>query len=334
LFVMPHVKGSRCTARKNFEAAKKIHVYLNGDTHCAARSFTVPKILEKTQEPLAMQGLQEMLTEKFKYQFPNAVRHIVTPSKGTRIKRISDLENDKHYVACHKRNLIRLDYNSIGDINGQKIPNRGRQIHTTWSVLRRDSQIFSKPREHWNQYAHHYKNSDGVRALYDDKKPRKVVHIYGNGDPVNSIKILLSGRLAENEKETFKQILNLISDRIGATLPCTRSAMAARKLYDLSGNRIKKASQIEDGKSYIVCGDQKLKRLNYGDTEEFQPVWRGTLSPGRTTDGRIKMYEQEITSPKKLNVKLPKVNIKDVKYSARINEIRESSANASSKSTD
>lgn len=273
-----------------------------------------------------MQGFQGMLTKKLKdqFQFREAIRYIMTPYGGTRIKKISDLEDGAHYVACHKDKLIRVDYDRIGEPDEDAKADKGRKIHTTWSVLRRDSQIFSKPREHWEPYTHHYKNSDGVRSHYVDKKPRKVVYIYGNGDPISKVKILLSGKLAKNEDGAFQLILNLISDRIGATLASTRSAMAARKLYDLSGNRIKKAAQIEDGKSYVVCGDQKLKRVNYGDAEEFQPAWKGNIKPRRTTDGRIKMYdeEEEEIQPKKPNIKLPKLHMKKVKYSARIMEAR------------
>lgn len=74
-----------------------------------------------------------------------------------------------------------------------------------------------------------------MTAQYSNVVTRKIIYIYGNGDPTKTTKILLCGRLAENDSEIFDRILNLISDRVGKTLAGTRTggATAARRLFDL-----------------------------------------------------------------------------------------------------
>jgi len=48
---------AKCIDENYRDPAKKINVYINGDDNFRARQFTIPKILEHTDEPKAMQGL-------------------------------------------------------------------------------------------------------------------------------------------------------------------------------------------------------------------------------------------------------------------------------------
>jgi len=315
------VRGSRCMDKENFRAAKSINVFLNGDPYTPARPITLPKRLESAKEPEAMQGLFAMMTKKLKekMQFREAIHHLLTPYGGTRVKTVKDLEDDADYVACHKNKLVRIDYDNIPTADKKYEGNR--TIHTTWSKLRADPEIFSDPISHSSPYAKHYNNDiTDPKPHYGDRKKRKVIHIYGNGDPISATKILLAGKLARDDSESFQLVLNYISDRVGKTLASTRSAMAARRLYSLDGKRITKASQITDGESYIVCGDQKLKRVPYGEADELQPVWKGSIKPPRTNDGRIKMNDPSLAdrpTTVKPKIKLPKLTKKKVDYSEK-----------------
>lgn len=317
------VPGSRCMDEDNFRPAKKINIFINGDKHNTARQLTLPKRVEATKEPQAMQGLFTMLTKKLqdKMQFRDAIHHLLTPYGGTRVTSVKGLKNDHDYVACNKNKLIRIDYEHVG--KSDTIPKSTRTVHTTWSQLRADPQIYAAPIKHCNQYAKQYiHNIREITTHYGDSKPRKVIYIYGNGDPVSSTKILLRGKLAGNDKDTFLLVLDYISTRVGQTLASTRSAMAARKLYTLKWKRIKKSSQIEEGQAYIVCGDQKLKRVPYGKVEEVQPAWKGAIKPPRTNDGRIKMIEMTSSehhakTTKVPTIQLPKLTKKKIEYSEK-----------------
>lgn len=273
-----------------------------------------------------MHGLFGMLTVKLreKMQFREAINHLLTPYGGTRVKKVADLKNDHDYVAAYKNKLIQVDYDSIGTNDEKK---NSRTIHTTWSKLRRDSQIFSKPLKHCKNFSRHYgKDINHAESHYHETKERKVIYIYGNGDPICAKKILLRGPLAKDNKETFQLILNFISERVGKTLASTRSAMAARRLYTLQGEKVTSASQVRNGQAYVVCGDQKLKRVPYGRAEEFQPAWKTGPKPPRTNDGRIIMYDEEPeekitkTKIKHPNIKLPKLTKRKVNFSTKFKD--------------
>lgn len=275
-----------------------------------------------------MQGLFSMLTTKLqdKMQFRDAIHHLLTPYGGTRVKTVKSLKDGNDYVACNKNKLIQIDYEHIGK-NGEP-PKASRTVDTTWSKLRVDPEIYSKPVKHCEQYAKHYNHDiSDLSSHYFDTKPRKVVYIYGNGDPVTATKILLRGKLAGDHEDAMQLVLDYISNRVGKTLSSTRSAMAARKLYTLDWKRIRKTSQIEQGQAYIVCGDQKLKRVPYGKVEEMQPAWKGAIKPPRTNDGRIKMIDSAHTEdhpkPTKVNIKLPKLKKRKVSHSNKFNSVHQ-----------
>jgi len=334
------INGSKCLNESNYRPAKKINVYVNGDNYCAARQFTIPKILENTKEPEAMQGLCSMLTTQLKEnrQFRDernyrdapseAVHYLLTPYGGTRVDSINALKPDHDYVACYKNKLIPIDYEQIGKMNNKPIR---RNIHTTWSKLRQNKDraeplMAPKPILHYQKFARHYKhNISELKAHYGDSKERKVIYIYGNGDPISSTRILLSGRLTQHDREGFQLVLNYISDKVGRTLAGTRSAgiMAARRIYNLQGKRVRNQSQIKDGESYVVCGAQPLKRVPYGQFEDIQPAWKSSFKPTRTNDGRIVMHEEPTSAPElrpkstKPTIILPKLPKKKIFYSEK-----------------
>jgi len=332
---------AKCIDENYRDPAKKINVYINGDDNFRARQFTIPKILEHTDEPKAMQGLCEMLTSKMKeigrhegrqfrdartYRDANseAIHHLLTPYGGTRVDSVKQLKMDKDYVACHKNKLIRIDYEQIG--KAPLRPKTGRHIHTTWSRLRQDPEMYSAPIRHQLHYAQHYNhNINDEKPKYSKVKERKVIHIYGNGDPISATRILLSDRLVRHDPTAFQLVLDTISERVGRTLNSTRTAsvFGARRLFTLGGKRVTSQSDIIDGQSYVMCDNRPFRRMSYG-AYGLNPAWRRTIKPERTRDGRIVGFgdgnSPKVERPKSVRnpyVVLPKLKQKKVYYSEK-----------------
>lgn len=82
---------------------------------------------------------------------------------------------------------------------------------------------------------HYNHNINDEKPKYSKVKERKVIHIYGNGDPISATRILLSDRLVRHDPTAFQLVLDTISDRVGRTLNSTRTAsvFGARRLFTL-----------------------------------------------------------------------------------------------------
>ncbi|CBY18841.1 unnamed protein product [Oikopleura dioica] len=317
--VVKHVEGSKCLSNTNFTAARKINIFVNGDCHSPAKQFIIPKNAKKASEPEGINGFLSYLTNSLreKFQFRESIYHLLTPYGGTRVNTLSELKDGGEYVACHRNRLIKIDYDSIGRKDSIKARQRG--IHTTWSKLRKDSQMFSEPARHWQKFSKYYnKQASELKSHYIEDKKIKTITIFCNGNTVESTKILLTGKLAEPGEESFRLVLNYISEKVGTKLASTRSAMAARRLYTLKGRRLKNAGNIKNNGCYIVCGDQKLKAGQYGKDIDLQAPWQRAIKPVRTTSGAIKQIsEKDYERPlkKRMSVHLPKIQQKRTQYS-------------------
>jgi len=305
------VPGSKCLDDKNFEAAKKINVFINGDEHTPARQFTVPKSFGNAEGSQGMKALLGMITKALRSEmhFNRPINYLITPYEAKTIKKVSELEEDASYVACHKNRLIQIDYDMIPKKDFKTKNGKKRFIHTTWSKLRADSQIFSEPLTHAQKYQKHYsKELSEIDPKFEDTAPVKVITVYRNGDPSSATKILLTGKMVTENSEAFSLILNHISTKLSKAFANTlrdTEALSVRRIYDLKGNQIKRAASIENGNSYIVCGSNKLKIMRYGKNQIAQPVWARTIRPERTISGRI-MFRDEMEDRPEFQSKIPR----------------------------
>ena len=124
-----------------------------------------------------------------------------------------------------------------------------RNIHTTYSKLRRDSEIYVKPVKHWDKAAEQYRKTPiDLRSHYKDSlsyyqtikestKPHiKTLYIFANGDTHRYYSVILRGKLANDGKdmECFQKILNQISTTVGRAQTRDRGSLAVRRLYNLN----------------------------------------------------------------------------------------------------
>ncbi|CAG5084980.1 Oidioi.mRNA.OKI2018_I69.PAR.g10786.t1.cds [Oikopleura dioica] len=301
---------ARCLEDRYYEAAKKIQVYVNGDQHKRPKLFTVPK--SKVKGPEAMEVFMTQMTDSLRNNFHlrSAIRHLFTPEGGTRIKKLEQLKDRGVYIASTKAKLEKADYSK--NHSPPKKP-RLRNIHTTYSKLRRDSEIYVKPVKHWDKAAEHYrKTPTDLRSHYKDSlsyyqtikestKPHiKTLYIFANGDTHRYYSVILRGKLASDEKDTecFQKILNQISTTVGRAQTRDRGSLAVRRLYNLDGKRVKTQRGLHDGMAYICVGDTKLKRLPYGSEHSMNPQWKSTIKPMRTTSGAISVMGDSPRTPR------------------------------------
>jgi len=334
--VRKYVPGSKCLDDKHFEAAKSINVFINGDEHSPSRQFTIPKRFENAEGSQGMKALLGMITKALRsdMHFNRPINYLITPYNAKTIKKVADLEEDGNYVACHKNRLIQIDYDMIPKKEFKPKQNKKRFIHTTWSKLRADSQIFSEPLTHAQKYQKHYsKELSEIDPKFEDTAPVKVITVYRNGDPSSATKVLLSGKMVGGDPEAFSLILNHISNKLSKAFANTlrdTEALSVRRIYDLKGNQIKRAGSISNGNSYIVCGSNKLKLMRYGTNPVTQPVWARTIRPERTISGRIMFrdemsdrpeFQSKIPRSKHPHIKLPKLKKKKVEMSDKYKAI-------------
>ena len=116
--------------------------------------------------------------------------------------------------------------------------------------------MFTEPARHWQKFSKYYNKQASVRfplknprplwifkelkSHYIEDKKIKTITIFCNGNTVETTKILLSGKiltpitsilqytlkgkLAEPGEDSFRLILNYISDKVGTKLASTRSS--------------------------------------------------------------------------------------------------------------
>lgn len=244
------------------------------------------------------------------FHLRSAIRHLFTPEGGTRVKKLDHLKDRGVYIASTKAKLEKADYSK-----NHKSPKKPklRNIHTTYSKLRRDSEIYVKPVKHWDKAAEQYrKTPTDLRSHYKDSlsyyqtikestKPHiKTLYIFANGDTHRYYSVILRGKLANDGKdmECFQKILNQISTTVGRAQTRDRGSLAVRRLYNLDGKRVKNQGALHDGMAYICVGDTKLKRLPYGSEHTMNPKWQSTIKPMRTTSGAISVMGDSPRTPR------------------------------------
>lgn len=84
-------------AEADTEAAKKIHIYSNGDKFFLGRRFII--------NPRHTRNYEAFLDQVTKSLNPNfgPVRVLRTPEHGRPVNDLNDLETGKSYVACNKK---------------------------------------------------------------------------------------------------------------------------------------------------------------------------------------------------------------------------------------
>merc|ERR1711962_1789942 len=84
---------------------------------------------------------------------------------------------------------------------------------------------------------------------------QKNVIVYANGNSRTPYKFLLKSPRSQNLDHILDDVVIKISKKTGA---------AIRHMYTTEGKKILNASQVEDGGTYIACGNEKFKQMAYG----------------------------------------------------------------------
>jgi hypothetical protein len=235
-----------------------------------------------------MEVFMTQMTDSLRNNFHlrSAIRHLFTPEGGTRVKKLDQIKDRGVYIASTKAKLEKADYSK-----NHKSPKKPklRNIHTTYSKLRRDSEIYVKPVKHWDKAAEQYrKTPTDLRSHYKDNlsyyqtikestKPHiKTLYIFANGDTHRYYSVILRGKLANDGKamECFQKILNQISTTVGRAQTRDRGSLAVRRLYNLDGKRVKNQSALHDGMAYICVGDpaNSVPRLSFAAGKDARAV--------------------------------------------------------------
>merc|ERR1711953_490609 len=84
---------------------------------------------------------------------------------------------------------------------------------------------------------------------------QKNVIVYANGNSRTPYKFLLKSPRSQNLDHILDDVAIKISKKTGA---------AIRHMYTTEGKKILNANQVEDGGTYVACGNEKFKQMAYG----------------------------------------------------------------------
>ncbi|CBY19704.1 unnamed protein product [Oikopleura dioica] len=112
----------------------------------------------------------------------------------------------------------------------------------------------------------------------------KNITVYANGNPRVNFRFLL--------KSPRSQHLDYILDDVAVKISA-KTGYAIRNLFAVSGEKIKEASEIRDGESYVAAGVEKFKRAAYGMSSATSQE-----RPGRVRSRPLKPLKAPVKSQK------------------------------------
>lgn len=230
--------------------AKTVTVYKNGDTHFAGR-----KVVLNNREIKSLDTLLDKFTKVVRY--PVAVRSIQTPTNGTRVIGLTDLENGREYVAVGPEGFKRVKYK---DIQNSRVPWASKGPAAAPPPLPgRSNKVYS------NVTARHKQVGE------EEARRNRIIIVYRNADENHAgIRMLLDKRTLLSLDNVFEFITKKVKLQSGAV----------RKLYTLEGRLIDTVSAIQTGGQYVAVGDgKKFKDLDYPNLKAPSAITPRKMNP-------------------------------------------------------
>uniref|UniRef100_A0A1I8ID92 Doublecortin domain-containing protein n=1 Tax=Macrostomum lignano TaxID=282301 RepID=A0A1I8ID92_9PLAT len=192
-----------------------------------------------------------------------AVRNIVTPKRGRR--RIHDLDSfeDKgHYVALARGERFKpMTYVPEAEVgaNGSHAETKGSGASPTASPRKPmgSNRVVLEP----ILPVVHNKKLMSVQPRFGAKmdvisSQSKAIRVYRNGDEFTPAIIVM---LRPSEQVSMEVVLRAVEERV--VLP---NNMAIRKLFDISGRRIREPQELQHEKHYVAGGHEPFLSRPYG----------------------------------------------------------------------
>jgi len=215
------------------ERGRSIRLMRNGDSFFSGRGF----VINQRKYPL-LDAFMDDASQALRANF-GAVRCIYTPTHGTRLRDISELEDRRTYVAGGGEKFKKLHYLDIAE--GKRVQNRERGPQKLPPMRRYDVE---------------------GRALRLSRSENVIIYVYRNGDPLTlPSKILLVKSTLQNWESVLDEITRKVS----------LSSTAVLKLYAMNGELITSAQQLEYNGMYVAAGKERFKRIDYPDPKSFSP---------------------------------------------------------------
>jgi len=218
----------------------------------------------------------EIATQCLRPNF-GAVRNLYTPDTGTRIKSFKEIHSGKSYVASGKEHFKSLNPSCMNrDAKYEEIGTRKpRAVKKTYSHIR--------------PVIHNYRLTETSgrckQAVQEINQPVQLwLHVNGDNQS-NPIRLLLPSRIL---KLKWQMILEYVTDRVGIRL-----GHAVRKLHTTDGDEIPNAKSLQTGRTYVACGSERFRQLNYKEGSNSNVSHLHILKRKPLPPIGIKMWRQE-----------------------------------------
>jgi len=251
--------------QKQPPTAKNISLYVNGDCHHKGKRLVIQRNVNN------MDHFFEIATQCLRPNF-GAVRNLYTPDGGTRVKSFSQIHSGKSYVAGGKEHFKCLTREAKYEEIGTTTP---RAVKKTYSHIR--------------PVIHNHRLTETTgrykQAVQEINQPVQLwLHVNGDNQS-NPIRLLLPSRIL---KLKWQMILEYVTDRVGIRL-----GHAVRKLYTTDGDEIPNAKSLQTGRTYIACGSERFRQLNYKEGKNTNVSHLHILKRKPLPPIGIKMWRQD-----------------------------------------
>lgn len=238
---------------------RRIEVYANADFGGPPKRVIVNDRYHKD-----ISALHSELSQRLRLR-NGGVRNVFTPSGGTHITHLDQLNDRGQYVCNHTSHFTKGPYGDTSLRWG--LSTRVRRLQETKGIsILRSNAFLNRTGYHKERRA---TDADRLEHLLTASTRRPLlVQIYRNGDFGRvPLKVLLNRRTMQ----TFEQVLDSITSV--AKLPTG----AVRKLYTLDGARIDSFSKFVDGDcAYVACGNEKFRNIDYASSGKGATQFRPT----------------------------------------------------------
>ncbi|PAA84147.1 hypothetical protein BOX15_Mlig018380g2 [Macrostomum lignano] len=237
--------------------AKCVYIFRNGDVFAPSKKFVLNRRQLRDWDVFLEQVTMSVNPLR------GAVRNIVTPKRGRR--RIHDLDSfeDKgHYVALARGERFKpMTYVPEAEVgaNGSHAETKGSGASPTASPRKPmgSNRVLLEP----ILPVVHNKKLMSVQPRFGAKmdvisSQSKAIRVYRNGDEFTPAIIVM---LRPSEQVSMEVVLRAVEERV--VLP---NNMAIRKLFDISGRRIREPQELQHEKHYVAGGHEPFLSRPYG----------------------------------------------------------------------